>query len=148
VGCTAATASARWPSSTSRDTAAPARPRKRLLTRPGMRLAPAEFVLTGPRDASAAARSRLVVVLPLVPDTTTDWWPAAMSSSARWSMARVTRPPMTEPSPAPTQREASAMARPAMAATRVRRGRSTVRILAQEGVGTVPAWRDVWQIAH
>ena len=95
-----------------------------------MRLAPAELVLTGPRVDRAAASSRVVVVLPLVPETATDWWPAAMSSRARWSMARVTRPPMTEPSPAPTQREASAMARPAMAATRVRRGRSTVGIFA------------------
>ena len=59
------------------------------------------------------------------------WWPAAICSRAGGSTASVTRPPMTEPAPRPARRETSETTRPARAATRVRRGRSTGQIFAQ-----------------
>ena len=94
------------------------------MTRPLSRLAPVELVVTGPRVPRAAASILVVVVFPLVPETRAMVRPAARRTKAPPSTANSTRPPITDPSPAPTRRDSAATARPAPAATRVRRGRA------------------------
>src|SRR6201986_590761 len=75
-----------------------------------------------PSGASAAVISLLVVVLPLVPVTSTHWRPAASWDSRPGASRRLMLPPMTEPSPRPARREAAAADLPAVVAIRARKG--------------------------
>ena len=82
-------------------------------------LAPSGLVTTGPAVARPAASRRVVVVLPLVPETG-----AIRRPSARWAMASLsslspTWPPMTEP-PRPSRRDTPPLARTAAATRRTR----------------------------
>src|SRR3954447_19568669 len=85
-------------------------------------LAPNELVATGPSTPSAAAVSRVVVVLPLVPDTSAIARPVARLRSRSGSILRPIQPPITEPSPRPAARESAAAVRDTELATLVRRG--------------------------
>src|SRR3954447_1514595 len=85
-------------------------------------LAPNELVATGPSTPSAAAVSRVVVVLPLVPDTSAIARPVARWASRSGSILRPIQPPMTEPSPRPAARESAAAVRDTELATLARRG--------------------------
>src|ERR671917_63569 len=85
-------------------------------------LAPKELVATGPSTPSAAAVSRVVVVLPLVPDTSAMARPAARFRSRSGSIFRPSQPPITEPSPRPAARESAAAVRDTDVATLARRG--------------------------
>src|SRR5579884_1370819 len=100
---------------------APGPARARAVTRPGGRLAPPRLVTNGPAVSRAAASSLVVVVLPLVPLTRPAGWPLPSEARAPGSRARLTRPPITEPSPAPTDRDSAATPAPARLASRVRR---------------------------
>src|ERR1700727_1661287 len=75
-----------------------------------------------PSGASAAVISRVVVVLPLVPVTSTTWRPTASRESRSGSRRRPIRPPMTEPSPLPASRETEAAASPTVVASLARIG--------------------------
>ena len=79
------------------------------LTSPVFRLAPVVLWTIGPAVASAAARSAVVVVFPLVPDTRYSDRPAVSLGSAPLSTARATRPPMTAPLPRPVRRDTVAI---------------------------------------
>src|SRR5689334_25196099 len=85
-------------------------------------LAPKELVATGPRTPRAAAVKRVVVVLPLVPDTSAMARPAARCASRSGSIFRPIQPPMTEPSPRPAARDSAAAVRDTELATLARRG--------------------------
>ena len=80
-------------------------------------LAPNELVATGPSTPSAAAVSRVVVVLPLVPETSATARPAARLRSRSGSILSPIQPPMTEPSPRPAARESAAAVRETEVAT-------------------------------
>src|SRR6187549_3430713 len=85
-------------------------------------LAPKELVATGPSTPRAAAVNRVVVVLPLVPDTSAIARPAARFLSRSGSILRPIHPPITEPSPRPAARESAAAVRDTEVATLARRG--------------------------
>src|SRR4051794_11973668 len=85
-------------------------------------LAPKELVATGPSTPRAAAVKRVVVVLPLVPDTSAMARPAARCASRSGSIFRPIQPPMTEPSPRPAARDSAAAVRDTELATLARRG--------------------------
>src|SRR3954447_25461741 len=85
-------------------------------------LAPNELVATGPSTPSAAAVSRVVVVLPLVPDTSAIARPVARWLSRSGSILRPIQPPMTEPSPRPAALESAAAVFDTEVATLARRG--------------------------
>src|SRR4029453_12970611 len=85
-------------------------------------LAPNELVATGPSTPSAAAVSRVVVVLPLVPETRAIARPAARFFSRSGSILRPIQPPITEPSPRPAARDSAAAVRDTEVATLARRG--------------------------
>src|SRR5690349_3284114 len=85
-------------------------------------LAPKELVATGPSTPRAAAVNRVVVVLPLVPETSAIARPAARFFSRSGSILRPIHPPITEPSPRPAARESAAAVRDTEVATLARRG--------------------------
>src|SRR5690349_15253973 len=85
-------------------------------------LAPKELVATGPSTPRAAAVNRVVVVLPLVPETNAIARPAARFRSRSGSILRPIHPPITEPSPRPAARESAAAVRDTEVATLARRG--------------------------
>ncbi len=100
-------------------------------TMPASMLAPSALVATGPRVARAAARKWLVVLLPLVPLTSTTLRPShSCWSSRRWTNT-ATCPPMTLPEPSPVRRDshdtAAAVARVARASARRRGGGASGR---------------------
>src|SRR5690606_39118834 len=68
-------------------------------------LAPNELVATGPSTPIAAVVSRVVVVLPLVPEISAIRRPAARWASRSGSISIPRRPPMTDPSPRPVARD-------------------------------------------
>src|SRR5450759_3800620 len=68
-------------------------------------LAPPALLATGPRVASAATSSRVVVVLPLVPETQATTRSAASSTSSPGCSSSVIRPPITSPEPRRSSRE-------------------------------------------
>src|SRR5262249_47823053 len=84
--------------------------------------APSEFVATGPRTPRAAAVSRVVVVLPLVPETSAIFRPAARWESRSGSILRPIHPPITDPSPRPAARESAAAVFATVVAMRARNG--------------------------
>src|SRR5690554_5838275 len=85
-------------------------------------LAPNELVATGPSTPSAAVANRVVVVLPLVPETRAICRPAARWDSKSGSSISPIRPPMTDPSPRPVARDNAAAVRDTEPATFARRG--------------------------
>ena len=89
---------------------------------PGGRLAPAEDVATRGAPPSAAASKRVVVVLPLVPVTRATWRPAANVPSRSGAINSPTRPPMTDPPPRCSRRDAALTAVEARPARRARTG--------------------------
>jgi len=84
--------------------------------------APKELVATLPSTPTAAVASRVVVVLPLVPETRAMARPAARCASSSGSILRPIQPPMTEPSPRPAARDRAAAVRDTELATFARRG--------------------------
>src|ERR1700730_1481228 len=104
-------------SSTSRTGLAPEAPDARADATPDARFAPVSLDRTATPDACRAATSRrVVVVLPLVPETTTASRPAASSPMTPGATARATRPPIVTPAPIPARRETRAGSRPAWTA--------------------------------
>src|SRR4051812_15212786 len=85
-------------------------------------LAPNELVATRPSTPTAAAARRVVVVLPLVPDTRATARPDARWASRSGSILRPIQPPITEPSPRPAALESAAAVFDAVVATMARRG--------------------------
>src|SRR5690606_20097421 len=85
-------------------------------------LAPKELVATGPRTRTAAVVSRVVVVLPLVPEISAIRRPEARWDSRSGSIRRPIQPPITEPSPRPVARDSAAAVRETELATLARRG--------------------------
>src|SRR4051812_48538126 len=85
-------------------------------------LAPKELVATGPSTPSAAAVSRVVVVFPLVPETSAICRPVARCASRSGSMINPSRPPITEPSPRPVARDSAAAPLDTVVASLARNG--------------------------
>src|SRR3954452_1492279 len=85
-------------------------------------LAPNELVATRPMCDSAAAASRVVVVLPLVPEMSATARPEARCASRSGSILRPIHPPMTEPSPRPAALESAAAVFDTLVATLARVG--------------------------
>src|SRR5947207_7185202 len=105
-------------------------------------LAPRELVATGPSTPIAAAVSRVVVVLPLVPDTSAICRPEARWASRSGSMISPSRPPITEPSPRPVARDSAAAPRETVVASRARSGlRVVTRTRVAKGRETEYRWR-------
>ena len=75
-----------------------------------------------PSTPSAAVMSRVVVVFPLVPVTSTTPRPAASSASRSGSTRRPMTPPITDPSPRPARRDILPAAPPMVVASRARNG--------------------------
>ena len=92
-------------------------------TRPASMFAPNALVATSwPSAPSAAVISRVVVVFPLVPVTSTTCRSADSSCSRFGSSRRLSTPPMTDPSPRPVSREARPATLPTKMASRARSG--------------------------
>ena len=90
-------------------------------TAPSGMLAPVALCATGPPVRSAAASRWLVVVLPLVPETSADAPPRGEPAQGlRGPAASVTRPPMIDPSPMPSRRDNLPAQDPVHTATRPR----------------------------
>src|SRR3954449_3913291 len=85
-------------------------------------LAPNELVATRPMCDNAAAASRVVVVLPLVPEISATARPEARCASSSGSILRPSHPPMTEPSPRPAALESAAAVFDTLVATLARKG--------------------------
>ena len=108
VSSTASGASGAWPSAA---------------VRPASMFAPNAFEATScPSTPSAALMSRVVVVFPLVPVTSTTRRPAASSASRSGSTRRPMTPPITDPSPRPARRDILPAAPPMVVARRARSG--------------------------
>src|SRR3954447_3549332 len=84
--------------------------------------APYPLVATGPSTPRAAAVSRVVVVLPLVPDTSAIARPADRWDSSSGSIFSPIQPPITDASPLPARRESAAAVRDTELAALARRG--------------------------
>src|SRR5690242_14206010 len=84
--------------------------------------APNELVATRPMCDTAAAASRVVVVLPLVPEMRATARPEARCASRSGSILRPIHPPMTEPSPRPAALESAAAVFDTPVATLARKG--------------------------
>src|SRR4051794_24196541 len=84
--------------------------------------APNELDATVPSTSIEALVSRVVVVLPLVPDTSAIDRPDARWASRSGSILRPIHPPMTEPSPRPAALESAAAVFDTDVATLARRG--------------------------
>src|SRR3954470_30008 len=84
--------------------------------------APNELVATRPMCDRAAAASRVVVVLPLVPEMSATALPEARCASRSGSILRPIHPPMTEPSPRPAALESAAAVFDTLVATLARMG--------------------------
>src|SRR5262245_55307424 len=108
-------------------------------------LAPRLLVATGPSTPIAAAVSLVVVVFPLVPDTSAISRPAARFASRLGSTMSPIRPPMTEPSPRPVARESAAAPRVSDVANLARSGSLFSVISLSPGSGgqpTLPAAKE------
>ena len=105
---------------------------------PAVMLAPIEFDTTARSPASAAAMSRVVVVLPLVALTITTSRPAVRSRNSCGFTTNAARPPMTLPEPRCTAFEEAATSRPTPTASRDRIGNDVLRDGIGEGTGE---WR-------
>src|SRR3954447_20146979 len=101
-------------------------------------LAPRLLVATGPSTPIAAAVSRVVVVLPLVPEISAISRPAASSASRLGSIMRPIRPPMTDPSPRPVARDSAAAPRDSEEASLARIGSLLSVISRFHGLDGVP----------
>ncbi len=121
-GCTAAVTAPRYPSSTSSTAGAPGGADASAVASPGGRFAPADDVATRGHPPRAAASRRVVVVLPLVPVTRATRRPAARMPSRSGAISNPTRPPMTEPPPRCSRRDAALTAVDAWPARRARTG--------------------------
>ena len=110
-GLVASTARGRYRSSHSRTAGVPAGAVASAATSPGTMLAPVSLVATAPSVPTAAASSRVVVVLPFVPLTKATRWPTASWARAVGSAVSRTRPRRTVPVPTRARREASATTR-------------------------------------
>src|SRR5690606_288921 len=86
-------------------------------------LAPNELVATGPSTPRAAVVRRVVVVLPLVPETSAIRRPAARWANRSGSISMPSRPPMTDPSPRPVARDRVPAVRDTALASLARNGR-------------------------
>ena len=132
AGSTARATAARCHSSTSSTAYRASGASVNAATAPSAMFEPDALCATGPPVVRNPAASRwLVVVLPLVPDTSTTRRPAASPVRAPRSSHRVTRPPMIEPAPRPTRRDSRPAQRPVRTANRAhpRRTRlSTARV--------------------
>src|SRR5688572_27239862 len=84
--------------------------------------APYEFVATRPSTPTAAAVSRVVVVLPFVPETSATARPDERWASRSGSILRPIQPPITEPSPRPAALESAAAVFDTEVATLAMRG--------------------------
>ena len=82
----------------------------------------------------AAAVSRVVVVLPLVPETSATWRPAARCASRFGSIIRPIQPPITDPSPRPAARDRAAAVFDTDEATLARSGSALSRRLPRHVV--------------
>ena len=113
----------RYPSSTSSTAQADRRSAARAATWPAGMLAPVVLETTvRPAPSRAAASSRVVVVLPLVPVTTATRRPRPSSVRRPGSTARPARPPITVPLPRPRRRDVPLTAATAATAARARAG--------------------------
>ncbi len=103
-------------------------------------LAPSELVATWPSTPIAAAVSRVVVVLPLVPETRATCRPAARWLSRSGSILSPIQPPITAPSPRPATRDSAAAVLDTEVASLARNGSSgTGEAVARlAGRGTPP----------
>src|SRR5688572_30395211 len=104
-------------------------------------LAPSELVATSPSTPIAAATRRVVVVLPLVPETSATRRPAARWRSSSGSILRPSQPPITEPSPRPAARDSAAAVLDTEEATLARRGRWPRSVSSAVVMGTPLAGR-------
>ena len=120
-GATISSAHGTTASSTSRAASDASGERSRAPAIPLARFEPVWLVAVGARVASPSATRRVVVVLPLVPDTSTTRIGRASVAATRGAMRRATRPPMTVPSPRPAHWDTLDTARPATRAARTRR---------------------------
>ncbi len=98
--------------------------------------APALEVATEPAVATASASMRVVVVLPLVPDTSAIVRPFPRLARRWGSIKRPTRPPIVEPEPSPRRRETDETTSAPRRAKRVRTPRRRVaRSVAGSDIG-------------
>ena len=121
-GCTASATVPRYPSSTSSTAGTPGGADASAVANPGGRLAPADEVATRGAPPRAAASRRVVVVLPLVPVTRATRRPSARVPRRSGAMRSPTRPPMTDPPPRCSRRDAALTAVEARPARRARTG--------------------------
>jgi hypothetical protein len=119
-GSTASATAATYSSSTSSTAKAASGCAANAATTPSGIFAPMALWATGPTVRSNAASRWLVVVLPLVPDTSTLRRPHAKCRKTRGSRASATRPPMIAPAPRPSRRDSPAGHPPAPTASLVR----------------------------
>jgi hypothetical protein len=127
----------RYPSSTS-STAVPAgRVPMSAATCPAGILAPVVLVTTGAESLSVSAATSIpvVVVFPLVPETSAMLRSLARMASSRESMASPARPPMTVPLPRPSRRDIELMVDATFTATD---GRSERREVGGEREAVTP----------
>ncbi len=95
---------------------------------PAGMFAPVWFVATDmPFARSASVSRRVVVVLPLVADTSATRRSATTSCSSSGSIPSITRPDTCVPAPRPVTRDAQPAARPAVSASRARADVTGVR---------------------
>ena len=107
-------------------------------TSPSAMLAPNAFeAMSWPIALSAAAMSRVVVVFPFVPVTSTIWRPADSRVSRSGSTRRPMTPPITDPSPRPARRDTVPAAPPQVVARRARSG-SLTTAMSQTGARRLP----------
>lgn len=120
LGLTSLATPARYFSSTSMTPKRASDPPASAEVMPAGMLAPSALETTGPAALRASASSRVVVVLPLVAETsTTSRWVASAASRSGSSL-RATRPPITDPLPRPAARDTAAAALPAVTASLAR----------------------------
>ncbi len=107
--------------------------------RPASMFAPNAFEATScPSAPSAAVISRVVVVFPFVPVTSTIWRPTASRASRSGSRRSPMTPPITDPSPRPASRDMVPAAPPRVVARRARIGSLPMADDAIRGSRRVP----------
>ena len=126
-GSTASATAATCSSSTSRTARRAPADAVSAATAPSGMLAPVALCATGPAPPSRPASRWLVVVLPLVPETSATLRPAASLRKASGSSASVTRPPMIAPPAQPSPRDRPPTAEPSRTAVSVQLSRAARR---------------------